>query len=97
MCRSIHKGPFVEGSLLRQVRRFKNSQGKGVIYIWSRKSTILLEFVGIPFKIHTGKKFESFTPRESSVGMKFGAFIDTRKLVKHSSDKSKSSRVRKSR
>ena len=83
MARSIWKGPFVEESLIKKVEREKTNPGKKPIKTWSRKSTILPDFVGVSFQIYNGKKFIPITISEDMVGHKLGEFAPTRQFVGH--------------
>jgi small subunit ribosomal protein S19 len=83
MARSVWKGPFVEESLIKKVERTKNDQIKKPIKTWSRKSTIIPDFVGVSFLIHNGKKFIPITISEDMVGHKFGEFAPTRQFFGH--------------
>ena len=83
MARSVWKGPFVEQSLIKKVENIKNDPVKKPIKTWSRKSTIIPEFVGISFLIHNGKKFIPITISEDMVGHKFGEFAPTRQFFGH--------------
>tara|TARA_Y100000590_G_scaffold5509_1_gene7358 strand:+ start:175 stop:474 length:300 start_codon:yes stop_codon:yes gene_type:complete len=83
MTRSVWKGPFVEESLIKKVDKQKNETNKRPIKTWSRKSTIIPEFVGVSFLIHNGKKFIPITVSEDMVGHKFGEFAPTRQFFGH--------------
>ncbi len=83
MARSVWKGPFVEESLIRKVEKIKNDSNRKPIKTWSRKSTILPDFVGISFLIYNGKKFIPITISEDMVGHKFGEFAPTRQFFGH--------------
>ena len=83
MSRSIWKGPFVDPSLLKKVEKLKNESVKAPIKTWSRKSTIIPEFVGISFLIHNGKKFIPIKISEEMVGHKLGEFSPTRTFYGH--------------
>ena len=83
MARSVWKGPFVEESLIKKVDRQKNDPNKKPIKTWSRKSTIIPDFVGISFLIYNGKKFIAITVSEDMVGHKFGEFAPTRQFSGH--------------
>ena len=80
MARSVWKGPFVEESLIKKVEKIKNDPVKKPIKTWSRKSTIIPDFVGIGFLIYNGKKFIPITVSEDMVGHKFGEFAPTRQF-----------------
>ena len=83
MSRSIWKGPFVDPSLIKKVEKQKNQTNKTPIKTWSRKSTIIPEFVGISFLIHNGKKFIPIKISEEMVGHKLGEFSPTRQFSGH--------------
>ena len=83
MSRSIWKGPFVDPSLLRKVEKLKDQSNKPPIKTWSRKSTIIQEFVGHSFLIHNGKKFIPIKISEEMVGHKLGEFSPTRQFSGH--------------
>jgi len=88
MARSIKKGPYVDFSLLRKVDAVK-AEGKinKVIKTWSRRSTILPEFIGCTFVVHNGKKFIPLFVTDNMVGHKLGEFSMTRTYYGHGSDK----------
>ena len=83
MARSVWKGPFVEESLIKNVEKIKSETNKKPIKTWSRKSTIIPDFVGISFLIYNGKKFIPITVSEDMVGHKFGEFAPTRQFFGH--------------
>ena len=83
MARSVWKGPFVEESLIKKVDKQKNDPTKKPIKTWSRKSTIIPEFVGFSFLIHNGKKFIPIKISEEMVGHKLGEFSPTRTFSGH--------------
>jgi small subunit ribosomal protein S19 len=83
MARSVWKGPFVELSLLKKVE----SGSRGPIKTWSRRSTILPQFVGHTFNVYNGKKFVPVSVSEEMVGMKLGEFAPTRTFPGHAADK----------
>jgi small subunit ribosomal protein S19 len=87
MPRSAWKIPFFDGYLLKKARDYNNSSKKQIIKIWSRRSTILPQFVGINFAVYSGKKFVSVSVTEGMVGHKFGEFVPTRTFYGHSGDK----------
>ena len=74
MARAVWKGPFVEESLMKKVDKYKDDPKKIPIKTWSRKSTILPDFVGVSFQIYNGKKFIPITVSEDMVGHKLGEF-----------------------
>ena len=83
MARSVWKGPFVEESLIKKVEKQKNETNKKPIKTWSRKSTIIPDFIGLSFLIYNGKKFIPLTISEDMVGHKFGEFAPTRQFSGH--------------
>ena len=83
MSRSIWKGPFVDPSLLKKVEKLKSMSNPMPIKTWSRKSTIIPEFVGISFLIYNGKKFIPIKISEEMVGHKLGEFSPTRQFSGH--------------
>ena len=87
MARSIKKGPYVEDSLARKVRRVQESGDKSVIKTWSRRSTITPELIGFTFAVHNGKKFIPVFVTENMVGHKLGEFSPTRVFFSHSGDR----------
>ena len=83
MTRSVWKGPFVEESLIKKAEKQKSDPKKIPIKTWSRKSTIIPEFVGVSFLIYNGKKFIPVTISEDMVGHKLGEFSPTRTFFGH--------------
>ena len=83
MSRSVWKGPFVDPSLLKKVEKLKTKGNPAPIKTWSRKSTIIPEFVGISFLIYNGKKFIPIKISEEMVGHKLGEFSPTRQFHGH--------------
>ena len=83
MSRSVWKGPFVDPSLLKKVEKQRSSGNSVPIKTWSRKSTIIPEFIGISFLIHNGKKFIPIKISEEMVGHKLGEFSPTRQFHGH--------------
>ena len=83
MSRSIWKGPFVDPSLIKKVEKQKTGGSITPIKTWSRKSTIIPEFIGISFLIHNGKKFIPIKISEEMVGHKLGEFSPTRQFSGH--------------
>ena len=92
MARAVWKGPFVEESLIKKVEKLKNETNKKPIKTWSRKSTIIPEFVGFSFLIHNGKKFIPLTISEDMVGHKLGEFAPTRTFTGHTPADKKSAK-----
>jgi small subunit ribosomal protein S19 len=76
--RSIKKGPFVDEKLMKKVMGMVESGEKKIIKTWSRRSTILPEFIGLTFAVHNGKKFIPVFVTENMVGHKLGEFAPTR-------------------
>lgn len=87
MPRSAWKVPFVDGYLLKKAKNYLESPKKQIIKTWSRRSTILPQFVGVNFAVHNGKKFVSVSVSEGMVGHKFGEFAPTRTFYGHAGDK----------
>lgn len=87
MPRSIKKGPFVDDHLLAKVLDANATQSKKVIKTWSRRSTIIPEFVGLTFAVHNGKKFVPVFCTENMVGHKLGEFAPSRTYYGHGVDK----------
>ncbi|MBN1945010.1 MAG: 30S ribosomal protein S19 [Bradymonadales bacterium] len=87
MARSIKKGPFVDEHLYTSVRRAHDTRSKKVIKTWSRRSTIVPEFVGLTFAVHNGRKFVPVFVTENMVGHKLGEFAPTRTYFGHGADK----------
>jgi small subunit ribosomal protein S19 len=83
----LKKGPFVDEHLLRKAINAQNNNNKNIIKTWSRRSTILPEFVGLTFAIHNGKKFLPVFVTEDMVGHKLGEFAPTRTFYGHAGDK----------
>ena len=87
MARSAWKGPFVDGYLLKKAEAVQNAGRKDVIKTWSRRSTILPQFVGLVFGVYNGQKHIPVHVSEDMVGMKLGEFSPTRTFYGHASDK----------
>ncbi len=87
MGRSVKKGPFVDGYLAKKVDAMNQQNQKKVIKTWSRRSTVLPEFVGHTFAVHNGRKFVPVFITENMVGHKLGEFSPTRTFHGHTSDK----------
>lgn len=83
MPRSLKKGPFVEEKLTKRVQELNDTNQKKVIKTWSRRSTILPEFVGHTFAVHNGNKFIPIYVTENMVGHKLGEFAPTRTFRGH--------------
>ena len=89
MTRSVWKGPFVDGYLLKKADAARSSGRNQAIKTWSRRSTILPQFVGLTFQVHNGTKHIPVLVSEDMVGHKFGEFAPTRSFVGHSSSDKK--------
>ena len=87
MVRSVWKGPFVDGYLLKKADKARTSGRKDVIKIWTRRSTILPQFVGLTFGVHNGNKHVPVLVTEDMIGHKFGEFSPTRTFRGHGGDK----------
>ncbi len=87
MARSIWKGPFVDGYLLKKAETARGSTRSEVIKIWSRRSTILPQFVGLTFGVYNGHKHVPVNVTEDMIGHKFGEFSPTRTFHGHAADK----------
>lgn len=87
MPRSVWKGPFFDQYLLKKADAVRASGRKDVIKTWSRRSTILPQFVGMTFGVYNGKKFVPVMVNENMVGHKFGEFAPTRTYYGHGADK----------
>lgn len=84
MARSIKKGPFVDNYLFKKAAEAKkNTKGNTVIKTWSRRSTIVPDFIGLTFAVHNGKKFIPVYVTDNMVGHKFGEFAVTRTFNGH--------------
>ena len=87
MTRSVWKGPFVDGYLLKKAEVAQGSGRKDVIKTWSRRSTIMPQFVGLTFGVYNGMKHVPVTVSEDMVGHKLGEFSPTRTFYGHQADK----------
>lgn len=88
MARSVWKGPFVDGYLLKKAEATRASGRRNdVIKIWSRRSTVLPQFVGLTFGVHNGQKFIPVLVTENMIGHKFGEFSPTRTFFGHTADR----------
>lgn len=87
MARSVWKGPFVDGYLLKKVEEAKASSRNQVVKTWSRRSTILPSFVGLTFGVYNGQKFVPVLVTEEMIGLKLGEFAPTRTFYGHGVDK----------
>ena len=87
MARSVWKGPFVDGYLLKKAEAARDAGRNQVIKTWSRRSTILPQFVGLTFGVYNGKKFIPVNVSDDMIGHKFGEFSPTRTYLGHAADK----------
>lgn len=88
MARSVWKGPFVDMHLMKKVEAaLESGKSSVVIQTWSRRSTILPNFVGLTFNVYNGQKFIPVYVTEDMVGHKLGEFAPTRTYYGHAADK----------
>ena len=87
MARSVWKGPFVDGYLLKKAEKTRASGRHEMIKMWSRRSTILPQFVGLTFGVYNGHKFIPVLVTENMIGHKLGEFSPTRTFYGHAGDK----------
>jgi small subunit ribosomal protein S19 len=87
LARSVRKGPFVDGYLLKKAERARAGGRNEVVKTWSRRSTILPQFVGLTFGVYNGRKFIPVLVTEDMIGHKFGEFSPTRTFFGHTADK----------
>ncbi len=87
MTRSVWKGPFIDGYLLKKVEKVRASGRNEVIKTWSRRSTILPQFVGVTFGVYNGQKHVPVSISEDMVGHKLGEFSPSRTYYGHAADK----------
>ena len=93
MARSIKKGPFADKHLTKKVEDANKGSKKSVIKTWSRRSTILPDFVGHTFAVHNGRKFVPVFVTENMVGHKLGEFAPTRQFKGHTTKSEKAASV----
>jgi small subunit ribosomal protein S19 len=86
VARSVWKGPFVDGYLLKKAETSRNSGRNEIIKTWSRRSTIMPQFVGLTFSVYNGQKFIPVSVSEDMVGHKLGEFAPTRTFHGHVAD-----------
>ena len=86
MSRSLKKGPFVDGHLMKKVEAAQSSRDKRPLKTWSRRSTILPEFIGLTIAVHNGRQHVPVYINENMVGHKLGEFAMTRTFKGHASD-----------
>jgi len=87
VARSVKKGPFVDQHLLDKVKKADDAGSKSVIKTWSRRSTVIPDFIGMTFAVHNGKKFIPIFVTENMIGHKLGEFAPTRTFFNHAGDK----------
>lgn len=87
MARSIKKGPFVDAHLMRKVEAVRATNDKRPVKTWSRRSTVLPEFVGLTIAVHNGRQHVPVYVSENMVGHKLGEFSLTRTFKGHAADK----------
>ena len=87
MARSVWKGPYFDVTLFKKVKKSKEESSKSPIKTWSRRSTIILDFVGVTISVYNGKSFIPVYVTEDMVGHKLGEFSPTRVFKGHSGDK----------
>ncbi len=87
MARSIKKGPFVDAHLLKKIEAVRATSDKRPVKTWSRRSTVLPEFVGLTIAVHNGKQHIPVYISENMVGHKLGEFSLTRTFKGHAADK----------
>jgi small subunit ribosomal protein S19 len=87
MARSIKKGPFVDAHLIKKIETVRATNDKRPVKTWSRRSTVLPEFVGLTIAVHNGKQHIPVYISENMVGHKLGEFSLTRTFKGHAADK----------
>ena len=87
MARSVWKGPYFDVTLFKKVKKSKEESSKSPIKTWSRRSTIISDFVGLTISVYNGKSFIPVYVTEDMVGHKLGEFSPTRVFKGHSGDK----------
>lgn len=92
MGRSLKKGPFIDGYLLKKVEEMNESNKKTVVKTWSRRSTIFPQFIGHTFAVYDGRKHVPVYVTEDMVGHKLGEFAPTRTYKGHAADDKKTGR-----
>lgn len=92
MARSVKKGPFVDQHVQAKVAMAREGGGSRVIKTWSRRSTVLPDFIGLTFAVHNGKKFVPVYVTENMVGHKLGEFAPTRTFYGHAADRKSKAR-----
>jgi len=87
MARSLKKGPFVDAKLQKKVDKMNEGSKKQVIKTWSRRSTVLPDFIGLTIAVHNGRQHIPVFVTENMVGHKLGEFSHTRTFKGHSADR----------
>jgi len=87
MARSIKKGPFVDGHLLKKVEAAHAAKDRRPIKTWSRRSTVLPDFIGLTIAVHNGRQHVPVLVSENMIGHKLGEFALTRTFKGHAADK----------
>jgi len=87
MARSVWKGPYFDITLFKKVKKSKEENSKSPIKTWSRRSTVIPDFVGVTISVYNGKSFIPVYVTEDMVGHKLGEFSPTRLFKGHSGDK----------
>ena len=87
MARSVWKGPYFDITLFKKVKKSKEENSKSPIKTWSRRSTIIPDFVGVTLSVYNGKSFIPVFVTEDMVGHKLGEFALTRTFKMHSGDR----------
>ena len=95
MARAVWKGPFVDGYLLKKAEAARSSGKNMIIKTWSRRSTIIPQFVGLTFGVYNGKKFIPVAVNEDMIGHKFGEFAPTRTFNGHTAVKKDAASAKK--
>ncbi len=95
MARSAKKGPFVDDSLLRKIKKTKDKGSREAIKTWSRRSMVTPDFVGLTLAVHTGKKFVNVYITENMVGHLLGEFAPTRTFRLHSGQRQSGMKAKK--
>ena len=95
MARSVWKGPFVDGYMLKKADAARASGRNQIIKTWSRRSTILPQFIGLTFGVYNGKKFIPVAVNEDMIGHKFGEFSPTRTFTGHTAQDKKAEKPKK--
>jgi small subunit ribosomal protein S19 len=95
MARSVWKGPFVDGYLLKKADQARAAGRNQIIKTWSRRSTILPQFIGLTFGVYNGKKFIPVSVNEDMIGHKLGEFSPTRTFTGHTAQDKKAEKPAK--